>query len=108
MPTVEELLELLQDDPDDYMLHYGLGMEYLRAERLSEAVESFEQAIRLQPDYSVAYRELARSLLRLNRPDRARPILVKGKEVAVAKSDLQVIKDIEKLLRELDQQLARG
>ena len=101
MPTVEELLELLQDDPNDHMLRYGLGMEYFRAERYREAAETFRQAIRLQPDYSVAYRELARCLVRLDQIAEARQTLVQGKEAAVAKGDLQVIKDVEKLLREL-------
>ena len=101
MPSVEELLELLEEDPNDYMLRYGLGMEYLRGQQYAEAMAAFEQTIQTQPGYSVAYRELARCLMRLDQSEKARPILVKGKEVATGKSDLQVIKDIEQLLREL-------
>ena len=83
------------------MLRYGLGMEYLRGGKYAEAAAAFEQAIQVQPAYSVAYRELARCLVRLGQAEKARPILMKGKEVATQKSDLQVIKDIEELLREL-------
>ena len=101
MPSAEELLELLEEDPNDYMLRYGLGMEYLRGQQYGEAAAAFEQTIQTQPDYSVAYRELARCLMHLGRSAKARPILIKGKEVATGKSDLQVIKDIEQLLREL-------
>ena len=101
MPSEEELLELLEEDPDDFMLRYGLGMEYFRGEKYADAVAAFEHTIRLQPDYSVAYRELARCWLRLGQSEKARPILIKGRQVATNKSDLQVIKDIEQLLREL-------
>ena len=101
MPSVEELLELLEEDPNDYMLRYGLGMEYLRGQRYDEAAAAFEQAIQSQPDYSVAYRELARCWMRLGQSEKARPILVRGRKIATEKSDLQVIKDIEQLLREL-------
>ena len=101
MPSVEELLELLEEDPNDYMLRYGLGMEYLRGQRYAEAAAAFEQAIQAQPDYSVAYRELGRCLMRLGQSEKARPILTRGREVATQKSDLQVIKDIEQLLGEL-------
>ena len=101
MPSVEELLELLEEDPNDHMLRYGLGMEYLRGEQYAEAIAAFEQTIQTQPSYSVAYRELARCLMRLGQSEKARTILIQGKKVATEKSDLQVIKDIEQLLREL-------
>lgn len=105
MPRLEDLLELLEDDPDDYLLHHGLGMEYMRAEMFTEAVGAFERTIQLQPDYSVAYRELGRCLVRLDQREQAREIWVKGREVAVRKSDLQVIQDIEQLLRDLTPRL---
>ena len=56
----------------DPMLHYGLGNELSKSGRFADAVESFEEAIRVNPNYTAAYRQLGKSLEKLGartRPD---------------------------------------
>ena len=60
MPSVEELLELLEKDPNDHMLRYGWGWSTCAGKQYAEAIAAFEQTIQTQPGYSVVYRELAR------------------------------------------------
>jgi len=48
---IQKFQELLAKDPRDPMLHFGLGNELSKSGRFAEAVESFEEAIRVNPNY---------------------------------------------------------
>ena len=43
--------EAVRDDPSSAEAHYGLGSAYLKQDRKAEARVSFEQAVKLQPNY---------------------------------------------------------
>ena len=59
---LEQFRELAELDPDDPVVHYGLGVECLKAKLYDEAVRAFRRAIALKPDYSAGYRELGKAL----------------------------------------------
>ncbi|TAM81630.1 MAG: tetratricopeptide repeat protein [Acidobacteria bacterium] len=99
---LEAFEELAAKAPDNVMVHYSLGREYLKAKRYAEAERELREALRLKPDYSAAYRELGKSLVGLDRPDEAREVYTKGVEVACGKGDLQTQREIEVFLRRLD------
>ena len=99
---LESFEELAAKAPDNVMVRYSLGREYLKARRYVDAEREFREALRLKPDYSAAYRELGKSLVGLNRPDEAREIYQKGIEVACEKGDLQTQREIEVFLRRLE------
>ena len=69
---IQKFQELLAKDPRDPMLHFGLGNELSKSGRFAETVESFEEAIRVNPNYTAAYRQLGKSLEKLGRKDEAR------------------------------------
>jgi len=46
---------LLMGDPDNAMAHQGIGGAYLESGKYKEAIESFKQAIRINPDYAEAH-----------------------------------------------------
>ncbi len=57
--AIEELVDLLAEYPDDARTHYQLGILLSWQDRREQALEHFEEAIRLDPDcarYSNAYR----------------------------------------------------
>ena len=88
--------------PDNVMVRYSLGREYLKVKRYAEAEGEFREALRLKADYSAAYRELGKSLVGLGRLDEARDIYTKGARVACEKGDLQTQREIEVFLRRLE------
>ncbi len=47
--SINELQQILQKQPDLPGAHYQLGYDYLKKDRLSEAVASFAEAVRLIP-----------------------------------------------------------
>ncbi len=98
---LETFEELAAKAPDNVMVRYSLGREYLKVKRYAEAEREFREALRLKPDYSAAYRELGKSLVGLERLDEAREVYTKGAEVACEKGDLQTKREIEVFLKRL-------
>lgn len=98
---LEQLKELAQLEPGDPVVHYGLGMEYLRAGEAANAAAAFRRVLELKPDYSAAYRELGKALEKLGQAEEAVAVYEKGREVAREKGDLQTVKEIEVFLRRL-------
>ena len=95
----KEVLELMPEDP---VVRFGLAGAYLEAGEAESAVTEYQEAIRLKPDYSAAYRGLGRSLERAGRLDDAKAAYATGRDVAAQNGDLQTKKEIEVFLRRLE------
>jgi len=98
---LEQLKELAQLEPDDPVVHYGLGCEHLRFGESEEAAAAFRRALELKPDYSAAHRDLGKALEKLGRVQEAIAAYRRGKEVACQKGDLQTEREIEVFLKRL-------
>lgn len=98
---LEQFKELAALDPEDPVVHYGLGSEHLKLGELAEAAVAFRRAIALQPDYSAAYRELGKALEKLDQRAEAITAYRQGKQVAQQKGDLQTGKEIDVFLKRL-------
>jgi Flp pilus assembly protein TadD len=83
------------------MLHFGLRDELSKSGRFVEAVESFEEAIRVNPNYSAAYRQLGKSLEKLGRKDEARRAYRDGIASDLETGDLQTAKEMKVFLKRL-------
>lgn len=99
---LESFEEMAAKAPENVMVRYSLGREYLKAKRYAEAERELREALRLKPDYSAAWRELGKSLVGLERLDEAREVYTKGAAVACEKGDLQTQREIEVFLRRLE------
>ena len=55
MPTLEQLLPLLEADPDDAFLRYAVAMEYAKHSRQDEALAEFAELTKRHPDYVAGY-----------------------------------------------------
>ena len=73
--TLEEqaarIRELLDADREDAILWFGLGQTLLSLGRPGDAIEAFEAATRLDPDYTAAFRDLGRAHLENANPSEA-------------------------------------
>jgi len=98
---LEAFQELAAQAPQNVMVRYSLGLEYLKAKRNTEAEVEFREVLHLKPDYSAAYRELGRVLTALERFAEAKTIYEKGLDVACQKGDLQTKKEIEVFLNRI-------
>ena len=91
--------EVLKDDPNDPLLYFGLGQEYMGGEQFAQAIESFENAVRLHPDYSAAYRYLGECLEKAGDQQRAREVYEVGIPVAEKHGDLEAAKAMRAFLK---------
>jgi Tfp pilus assembly protein PilF len=98
---VQDLLELLADEPDDALLRFTLGKEYLEADDAAAALPHLERAIAADPRYTVAYRYLGAALERAGRAADAAAAWERGIAVAEETGDLQAGKEMRIFLERL-------
>ena len=79
---IDIFAEMVKQQPDDAMIRYGLGSEYMKAERWSEAADALGHVVRLNPDYTAAYQMLGTALMNEGRSQEAREVWTQGIEVA--------------------------
>ena len=65
---IEALKQLLEQEPHDTMLLFGLGNELLSLGQYAEAIPYFEEAVRVDPEYAAVYVYLARAYEESNQP----------------------------------------
>lgn len=93
--------KLLETDPEDPLLHYGLGLELLKTGEAGEAAREFAEAARLNPDHTAAYREWGKALEGVGKREEAAEAWRRGVEVSHKTGDLQTRKEMEVFLRRL-------
>jgi uncharacterized protein HemY len=79
---IDVFKQMAQAQPDDAMIWYGLGSEYVKLEQWSEAVEALRNVLRINPDYTAAYQMLGSALASIGERDEARRVWTEGIETA--------------------------
>ena len=69
VPSAQQIEEMLQEDPGDPFLWYGLAMEQLAAGEHQTALGTFDELRRRCPDYVPAYVQAGQLLVRLDREE---------------------------------------
>ncbi len=77
----------------------NLGNALVDAGRLPEAIEHYEQALRLKPDYVKAYSNLALAYAQTNRPDQAVAAAQKAIDLARSQGQTALAKQLEDWLK---------
>jgi len=96
-PKIDQFKKILQLDPNDETLWFGLGKAYMGDNNWAEATTALEQCIQVRPNYSAAYFALAQSLKQQEQVEKCRSICDEGITVATTNGDLLVIKNLEEL-----------
>ncbi len=96
-PKIEQFKKVLQLDPQDETLWFGLGKAYMSDKNWEEAIPALEQCIQVKPTYSAAFYALAQSLQQQHEYEKCRAICTEGITVATTNGDLLVIKNLEEL-----------
>lgn len=96
-PKIEQFRKILQLDPNDETLWFGLGQACMDDENWTEAIAALQRCIEAQPRYSAAYYALAQAHHRAGNIDTCRQICEQGIEVASSNRDLLVVKNLEAL-----------
>lgn len=81
---LETFRQMLEADPDNALVRFGIANELMKAERYSEAVEALRDYLARADDEGAAYGMLARAYERLGRRDEARAAYEAGIKAAEA------------------------
>jgi Tfp pilus assembly protein PilF len=100
MSRIEQIRELIADDPHDAMLRFSLGNEYFQLGQYAEAIEPLKAAIEIDPEYAFVYIQLAEAYEKSGQVELARQTVEAGRGPAVRNGD-------PNLMRQLDDIAAR-
>ena len=101
MSRLEKLEALLQKEPDDSFLNFGIDMELAKAGRFDESLAQFDRTIELNPNYIAAYFQKGRTLISMGEDDRARNALEAGIQQANLCGETHAAGEMQELLATL-------
>ncbi len=100
-PRMSKLQAMLQKQPNDTFLLYGLAMEYKKAGDPASAVEHFDRVIALDPGYCYAYHQKGQTFEASGNREAARQAYRDGIAAATTKGDLHAREEITAALEML-------
>jgi tetratricopeptide (TPR) repeat protein len=98
---IAQFRKMAQEDPDNELGHYRLGLCLLEAQQYSEAIQSFQRTLELSPYFSRVYLLLGQALLQNGQKKEALDILQHGFDVADERGDNMPRDEMARLLVEL-------
>ncbi|HEX8889814.1 MAG TPA: tetratricopeptide repeat protein [Pyrinomonadaceae bacterium] len=79
---IETFKQLLEADPENNLVRFGLANEYLKAERYEEAIIALNDYLQGADDEGAAFGMLARAYEKVGERERAREAYLRGIEAA--------------------------
>lgn len=98
MGRLEQLQQLVAQDPGNSRFRYMLGMELLSLGRAAEAAEALKALVEQDPGYVPAYYQAGRAFEQAGDADAARQFYRRGIEAARAAGDMHAASELEAAL----------
>lgn len=101
MSRLEQLLQFLEQEPDDPFLNYALAMEMDSAGDKERALSILFKLQSSHPDYTATYYHLGRILLETGKKDEAKHYLEEGISRTRAKNERHQLAELQSALNNL-------
>ncbi|TVQ62607.1 MAG: tetratricopeptide repeat protein [Phycisphaerales bacterium] len=101
MPSIQQLQKLLEADPNDTFVLYGLAQEHAKAGETEAAIQHYDRVLALDPHYCYAYFHKAKTLEEDTRTDEAIAVLKQGLAASKQANDAKATAEIAQFLDEL-------
>lgn len=99
MPTrLEQLQQMLLQEPNDEFLQYAIAMEYFSANEMQKAAEGLEKIISNNKNYLAAYYQLGKCYEAQNKTDEAKKIYEEGISIAHAQNKQKTLSELREAL----------
>ena len=79
---IDTFKQMLESDPENALVRFGLANEYLKAERYEEAIVALNDYLQRSDDEGAAFGMLARAYEKTGERERAREAYTRGIEAA--------------------------
>lgn len=97
---IQQLLNFLEEDPNDVFIRYALALEYQKSDP-EKAEELFGHLFINNPEYLPAYYMAAMLKTELNKPEEAIRLLKNGVEIAARVNDHTTLRELKEALKQL-------
>ncbi len=101
MSRREQIEAMLQEEPNDLFLRYGLAMEYRKEGNHDESLRGLRELTRWEPPYVAAFFMAAQQLVDLGRIEEARTYLRDGIDAARSQGNSHAAAEMSELLSSL-------
>jgi predicted Zn-dependent protease len=101
MDRIVALNEILTENPKDAFARYGLAIEYSKQGDFDRALAEFSILLENHPDYTAGYFMAAQTLVKAERAQDAKAMLLKGVASARRTGNLHAQSEMEAMLAEL-------
>jgi len=99
---LEQFKKMAEQFPDAPMAHFSLGKALLEAKRYAEAAAALETAVRLDPTYAAALVSLGDAYTGAGQTPKAREVLTRARDTALAQSHASLAEEIDERLAGLE------
>lgn len=101
MSRIEQLTDLLRQEPGDSFLKHALALEYIKIGDDGQARREFEELLDKEPGYTGSYYHLGKLLERAGVPDQALAIYEKGMAIAKAAGERHAYNELQSAYEDL-------
>ncbi len=99
---LEALLKLLEKEPEDSFVLYGIALEHLSQKKFLDAEEYLKKVLAQDENYIPAYMQLALLKSNLNKVEEAKQLFINGIMKAKEAGDKRAAAEMEDFLNELE------
>lgn len=99
---VKQLQQMLLETPNDSFLIYALALEWIKQNKINEALEAFEKLTINDPNYLATYLFYGNLLAEVNQLTKAAEMYNKGIEVAQSQKNSKAAQELNQALLFLD------
>jgi tetratricopeptide (TPR) repeat protein len=99
---LEQFKQMVAEFPDAPMAHFSLGKAYLERRQYADAARSLEEAVRLDPQYAAALVSLGDAYAGAGNTQKAREVLTRARDTALAQSHASLAEEIDERLSGLE------
>lgn len=97
-PRLQQLLKMLEKEPSDAFLLYGIAMEHKKAQRPAEAVEYLRRTLAVDALYCYAFYQLGQVMEQEGDLKSAKQAYEDGINAAIKKGDAHAKSELESAL----------
>lgn len=101
-PRIDALRKMMERNPNDARLRFGLALEYEKAERWEQVAQELREYLALTEDEGNAWGRLGHALRMLGKDEEAREAYQKGIEASYRHGHPSMAAEFEETLEEWD------
>ena len=98
LPRKEQILNMLESEPHDVFLNYGLAMEFVSTNELKEADEQLKKVLSIKADYLPCFYQLGQLNEKLGNNDIALTFYKQGVNIAKSQNNNKALGELNEAI----------